>query len=101
MIRDAQHVERVARAADGTLTVYSERGIGSFELAPGVPLPPKICFSYRAGREFDSLEGFEPALVDDDGAERPLAFVVEDGCVQITGPRKAGRYRIRFVDRYR
>ena len=100
-VRQSRYVDRVDIAADGTIEVYSRRGIGSLEVTPAAPPPTRICFSYASGRPFSKLEGLEVVAIGSGGERQDVEADVAGGCATVTGAPGGTTLRIQFVDFYR
>lgn len=91
------------RMLDATrFQVFSERGIGAFNLMAQARTRHKVCFFYRADQPFSRLEGVTITKTTARGDQKILDYSIKNGCVKFkSGARENLPVQIEFVDMYR
>ena len=82
--------------------VFSQRGIGAFNLIAQKNTRHSVCFFYADAKPYTRLEGVTIAMTTDDGDQQLMDFEVKNGCVLFDFGEKENRpLQIEFVDVYR
>lgn len=82
--------------------VFSQRGIGAFNLIAQKNTRHSVCFFYADAKPYTRLEGVTIAMTTDDGDQQLMDFEVKNGCVLFDFAQKENRpLQIEFVDVYR
>lgn len=82
--------------------VFSERGIGAFNLIAQHETLHSVCFFYKDAKPFTRLEGITIAMATDGGDQKLVDFTINNGCVEFQFGEKQNRpLQIEFVDVYR
>lgn len=82
--------------------VFSQRGVGSFNLMAMQNTPYSVCFYYRDQERFDKLEGVTINVMTAGGDKQVTQYEIQNGCVHFqSGENEDLPLQIEFVDAYR
>lgn len=82
--------------------VFSERGIGAFNLIAQSNTLHNVCFFYSTEKPFKRLEGITITQTTADGDRKLTEFNVQNGCVEFEFREKENLpVQIEFVDMHR
>ena len=82
--------------------VFSQRGIGAFNMIAQRDTRHSVCFFYADAKPFTRLEGVTIAMTTVDGDKQLMDFSVQKGCVQFDFKEPENLpLQIEFVDVYR
>lgn len=82
--------------------VFSERGIGAFNLIGQRQTVHSVCFFYGVEKPFQRLESITIAMATSDGDQKLVDFTVDQGCVEFTFNENENHpLQIEFVDVHR
>ena len=81
--------------------VFSQRGVGSFNLMAMQNTPYSVCFYYRDQKRFTKLESVKINVMTADGDRQMTEFEISNGCVHFrSGEDRDLPLQIEFVDAY-
>lgn len=82
--------------------VFSQRGIGAFNMIAQQNTHHSVCFYYADTKPFTRLEGVTIAMTKDDGDKKLMDFTINKGCVEFDFQEPENLpLQIEFVDVYR
>ncbi len=99
---EARGIDGFRVLAAARYQVFSERGIGAFNLIAQRNSLHNVCFFYSVDKPFTRLEGVTIIRTTTTGDQKMLDFTVRDGCVEFQFGESENRpLQIEFVDMYR
>ncbi len=82
--------------------VFSQRGMGAFNLIAQQNTQHSVCFYYSDAKPFTQLEGVTIAMTTDNGDRKLMDYTVSKGCVEFEFRETENLpLQIEFVDVYR
>lgn len=99
---EARGIDGFRTLDGGRYQVFSERGIGAFNLIAQARSAHSVCFFYKVDQPFSKLEGVTITKTTAKGDQKLLDFKIQRGCVKFKSKARENMpVQIEFVDMYR